>query len=658
MAKQFNFNGYLIKEYGAYIRTNISNLLDINGVASGIIGVVGLSERGEDGVPVTINSYTELVNTFGDGPMVRAALAMYVGGAQTLVCVRVGSPTRASLSATQVGASTAKTYTFAALEKGTFGNNVSVSVSTIDSKSNTPNPLPANVADNLINDDFFNVAIRYSDSRGNDIRESFVFPKYIPTALDSKGLPRFYTDNGTGVLPAMYYVLRDRENGYVRDLPNVWSFGLTNAQSFINRVDDLKSSTEDLITFPVYTGTGAAQTRNLFPLALVQQIVNGGSFGFAPSQFVVVKDVEPGITDLLTVVEGDTLWTQAVAETLIEHAFVPLSGGTNGDDGTGFYSTTGDVTFSANPDSLKAWDIGLAALEEEDINFVQPGYMFNGLANNKAGTTWTQRYGFFQSIAVKFLRHVKNQSNTKTRKFRTSILGVPYYKSTENSAKDAGDYLTAIKDVSGTLNDDRIQLWAGGFKSRAFSNRAENYGADMLANFAAGLHASRNPEDSLTFLPISGIFTDGLEFNFTSGQREELYSRSLAHVVRRRNSAGAIEFVAAHNMTSWTGSANRGLQLFITRRIVDYMNTFVYRNLEDNFIGNKSNGAATSANLGAYTTTLLKRLVSEGKLVAFANVVATTVDGDPTAFDIRYKFQPVSEIDFIFITNELTYSLT
>lgn len=667
MAKQINFNGYLIRRYGAYIRTDISSLTDINGVASGIIGILGLSEIGPDKEPVVINGYKDLVQVFGDGPLVRHGLAAYVGGAQTLVCVRIGNPEPAVLSATQVGATNSKSYTFAAREKGTFGNGLSVSVETLDTRSNTPLSIPVELdRQYLLNDDYFRIQVRFSSKKTEEEREVFLFPKYMPLPKDKKGIPLFYAENGASITDtvnnvvlteketALYFMLRERENGYLREVPRVWSYGLTTKEQFIRRVDDLKSASEDLIVFPVYNSTGE---RNLYPVAIIQHVLNEGGFSYAPSEFITMKDVEPSMEELISLEEGESLWTQAMAETLLEHPFVFLSGGKNGDDGTGYYTDLGDLTYLADEDVLDTWEEGLAYLEEEDVNFVQPAYLFNEKANNKAGTTWVQRYGFFKSVTTHVVRHVRNCSNTVNRQFRTSIVGIPWYKSKENQNRDADDFLKAVMEVSGLVNDDRIQLWAGGFRSRSFSNKVENYGADMLASFVAGLHAARNPEDSLTFLPISGIFTDGLEFYFNSTQKHELYGRSLAHVMRRRNSTGAIEFVAAHNMTSWTGASNRGIQLFITRRIVDYMNTYLYRNLEDNFIGRKSLGAATARTLEAYTSTLLSRLIAEGKLVAYADVKANSLPNDPTVYEITFRFQPVSEIDFILVTNSLTYGL-
>ena len=158
-----NFGGFLIKAYGAYIRTDISGLLDITGTASGVIGMVGLAEKGPVNEPVTVTSYIQLVNTFGDGPLVRHALAAYVGGASTVVCIRTGNPTGASLTAITVGGTPqALDYTWRARELGTLGDNISVATSE--------------------SGDNYTIRIRYVDERGNDIRETFVTPPvtYLP----------------------------------------------------------------------------------------------------------------------------------------------------------------------------------------------------------------------------------------------------------------------------------------------------------------------------------------------------------------------------------------------------------------------------------------------------------------------------------------------
>ena len=136
MAKLLYFNGYLLRQYGAFIRTDISNLVQINGVGTGIIGIVGLSEKGPDNKPVLINSYRELVDQFGDGPLVRHGLSAYVGGANQLVAVRIGNPTKALLNIVQIDGTDTRTYTWEAIEAGTYGNNISVEVRSIDAYDN------------------------------------------------------------------------------------------------------------------------------------------------------------------------------------------------------------------------------------------------------------------------------------------------------------------------------------------------------------------------------------------------------------------------------------------------------------------------------------------------------------------------------------------
>src|SRR5690606_11039843 len=117
------------------------------------------------------------------------------------------------------------------------------------------------------------------------------------------------------------------------------------------------------------------------------------------------------------------------------------------------------------------------------------------------------------------------------------------------------------------------------------------------------------------------------------------------------------EYVAAHNYTSFTGAPSRGMQLFITRRIVDYVNTFIYKNLEENFIGRKSRGAETATRMAEFVGALLNRMVREDQIVAFSDVQCSARDDDKTVYDISFKMQPVSEINFIAVTNHIVFNL-
>lgn len=639
MARQINHGGHLIKVFGAYVKTDLSALVEINGVASGIIGVIGLAERGPVNEPVTIDSYTQLVETFGDGPLVRHGLAMYVGGASRLICVRTGDPDMASLNTITVDDSPeALDYSWDAIPLGSDGNNISVAV---EEGTST-----------------YTIRVKYLDAYGNDLRETFVLPRYIPdpSYTDAAGATayRYYTENSTD---KSYYVLRDRETGIINEVPKTWDYGNTALDDFLDKVQELKASSEDLLgPFPYGTGT------NLFPLALIASVVNKGGFGLAPSEFVQLSGADPAMEDILAPgFEYDPL----TADGLVAHPFVQLSGGTNGDDGTNYYGIvddqSGDVdynmTFEADSGAIMAsWTASLGVMEDEEVNFIQPAYLFNYKPGSNT-LQWDKRYGFFKALMPLFLAHVNTMSNVPNRKYRTMITGIPYYLKGTTASKTAADFLNATQDVSGLINNDRVQLWSGGFKSRAFSANLEEYGADMLASFIVGAHASREPSVSLTFAQISGIFTDGLEFSFSQSQKEELYTRSQAFVMKRRNSTGAVEYIAAHNYTSFTGAPSRGMQLFITRRIADYVNTFVYKNLEENFIGRQSRGAETAARLAEFTKALLNRMVREDVIVAYADVTAAAEENDKTVYNISFRMQPVTEIDFIPVTNHIVFNL-
>jgi hypothetical protein len=690
MAKQVNFNGYLLRQFGAYIRTDLSALIQVNGVATGIIGIMGLAEKGPTNRAVTINGYTELVNTFGDGPLVRHGLAAYIGGASTLVAVRlddtgtVNAATTASLTV-QASVSSTDAYTFSAREAGTYGDAISIRV-------RTPVIAATDVAstDTVVSDldEYIGVSIPafvtsdvtrssgsyyvvgnwdYTDGFSSVDYSIFQWNGILWNPVDVSTIKSVITTRFSGVeesvevpyfineLPWVkslasttatdyYYVLKNTTTGQVREIPKNWlakdtNEGSLDLETLEQIVNDLKADDEIL-----YNGNDSALFQvalfvpRLFPFELIESIVNFGGFGSGPSSFVTLTadSVEPLLTSL---------------------GFTLLSGGENSNDGTGWVSTAETdkgnfVTSSGVVSPTNAWDKALAVLENEEVNFVQPAYFF---AEEESFPT---KYGFFKALAVKILTHVNLMSNTPNRKFRTSILGLPSGKS-GTSQYTAQQFLDATEDISGFVNSDRVQIWGGGFFSTALEpvQTAKLYGGEWLASFAVGAHAAREVSVSLTFAQLSGIFTDGLEYAWTSSQKDELYERSTAFALKRRTSAGATEFVAAHNYTSFTGAPTKGLQLFITRRIVDYLNSFIYKNLEENFIGSKSRGAETAARIAEFVDSLLRRMIFEDVVVAYEGLTVTADPNDKTVYYVEFTFQPVTEINFILTTNKLVYNL-
>lgn len=690
MAKQVSFNGFLLRQFGAYIRTDLSALVQVSGVASGIIGIMGLAEKGPLNKAVTVSSYTELVNVFGDGPLVRHGLAAYVGGASTLVAVRLNDET--SLDDEDKAASAFLTvkniieddiYTFSALESGTYGNGISVKVSTpvfdstLIASSDTASSvaleysafeIPEAVAQaTTLSAGTYKVVEQWSSENGYDPFDYTIFvwggtrwsiadvgslKSVITTRVgsieESVEVPYFINDKTPWVRALYdtdtepYYVLLNTDTQQVREVPRTWlsaeaEDGILDFETFERIVNDLKGEDEVL-----FSGTVPFVLRpdgpTFFPFQLVRHIVNFGGFGSGPSSIVTISEAD------------------IVNPQLIPQGFTPLEFGLNGKDGTGWVSMAeaGAGAFTQSPGTPSpAWDQALAVLENEEVNFVQPAYLFGDEA------TFTAKYSFFRSLASKILTHVNLMSNTPNRKFRTSILGLPSGQDGASGKLSSAEFLARTEGISGTLNSDRIQLWGGGFFSTALEpiRTPKLYGGEWLASFVSGAHAAREVAVSLTFAQLSGIFTDGLEYAWTSSQKDELYGRSLAFVLKRRTSAGATEFVAAHNYTSFTGAASRGLQLFITRRIVDFMNSFIYKNLEESFIGRQSRGAETASLMQSFVEGLLRRLINQNVIVTFADVNVAADPADKTLYYVEFAVQPITEINFILTTNRLVYNL-
>ena len=703
MARQVNFNGYLLRQFGSYIRTDLSALVEVNGVATGIIGITGLAEKGPTNTATTITSYTQLVNTFGDGPLVRHGLAAYVGGANTLVAVRLddedSNPASYASSTTFITSSDG--YSFTAIEKGTYGNNISVRVtapqflddSYLSTSDGTVVSTDATYYDNgvyipedlvsetdlvtgtyaVVEDWDSSNATPYQSGSSYSIFQwigskwSVVNTEEVRSVISVKygGLEEEllvpYFINETEWVKALaateatdrYYVLKNVITNQVREIPSNWldgeiSTGSLSYEDFESIVDDLKS--DDEVIYSGTTGTTSANytislnTPTKFPFELIEHIINYGGFGTGSSSLINISTYIESAENASTLNPG-----------IVSQGSTLLSGGSNSSDGTGWVSTehSNAGNFTSGPGSPSAsWENAFAVFENEEVNFIQPSYFFG------SNSGFDAKYSFFKSLAAKILLHVNLMSNTPNRKFRTSILGLP---SGQDGAGhiSAASYLNQTRNITGTLNSDRIQLWAGGFYSTALETVSTEklYGAEWVASFAAGSHAAREVSVSLTFAQMAGIFTGGMEYQWTTAQKDELYGRSLAFILKRRTSTGATEYVAAHNYTSFTGAPSKGIQLFITRRIVDYMNTFVYKNLEENFIGRKSRGAETAARIQGFVESLLRSLITDDILVAFEQLNVYADENDKTVYYVDYAFQPVTEIDFILTTNRLVYNL-
>ncbi|MET0663161.1 MAG: hypothetical protein ABWZ42_08515, partial [Ilumatobacteraceae bacterium] len=124
---------------GTYIEVRSEGLISVGSIATGNIGIVGTAAKGPVGAVVPLGSAAEAADIFGpqdsavspaEGTsltLVRALNQVFAGGGSTVYAVRIaaGTPTAASVV---VDASTNEAFQLTAGEAGSWGNDVTVSV--------------------------------------------------------------------------------------------------------------------------------------------------------------------------------------------------------------------------------------------------------------------------------------------------------------------------------------------------------------------------------------------------------------------------------------------------------------------------------------------------------------------------------------------------
>jgi hypothetical protein len=256
-------------------------------------------------------------------------------------------------------------------------------------------------------------------------------------------------------------------------------------------------------------------------------------------------------------------------------------------------------------------------------------------------------------------------SQVNIRKRRVGMLGFPAPDRNTASALTSGDYLRggtsneSILNVSASLfgGTDRIQVIVSPFYSTVFNEagREELLGGEFLASFVTGMHANREPQNSVTFLPISGL---GLKllYEWKYAEKDDLISNRIFFIEKVKNSFGAIQYRIHHNPTTFTGPVTGGFQELVLRRIDDFLTAFIYKNLEQQFVGRPSRGQITANEIKAFTETLLSR-VKDKQITAFRDVTVTSNE-DKTVYYVEFFYQPITEIKFILVTMKVSFDLT
>lgn len=641
MAIQINFDGRLIKQLGAYVRTDLSAVRQVNGVASGIIAILGLAEGGPDEEPVRILSHQEAVSIFKGGPLVDHIKSAFIGGAGEILAVRIGNPLASALSLALTDGTNNWTWDFSSIEKSAHANNLFVRL-TVDDNDTTS----TDVDDKLI------LEIFQRNPDQSTTKEVYLFPKkFEKTAvLVRRGERLFFIkqsviDNVVNALPpgstpaqieaavvaAINSTLYADDNVQIFHVGDEVPMGLVLYELLVG---ELFSTYKSRLVTSTVNGVAVdsildhVDLFNTSPLPFYDATTNA-------YQFTQIALSALTVTNLI---DNNT--------TVLSNLYA-LSGGSHGDDGTGYYSG-GTITTSPTSPQMVSWINGLQKLENEEVNFVVPGYKFC------PQTVLDDRETFFEVVGSMVFAHVDIMSQVHMRKRRQLIVGYPAPNTDVYDKRQYLDKAIAIA-VSMWANTDRVQYWVHPFYTAIFKGTDELLGGEFAASYIAGKHANILPFESITFTPFAGIGATPL-YEWSYQEKDDFIANRIAFVEKTKNIFGATEYRIHHNPTTWFGPVTEGYQEFILRRDDDFISTFLYKNIERQFIGRPSYGKRTADEISSYISTLLTQLKSQGFLAAYRNVQVTW-NADNTVYYVSVEIQLPTEIKFIPITLKVQFDL-
>jgi hypothetical protein len=130
---------------GTYIEVRAEGLIGVGGIATGNIGLVGTAAKGPKNTAIAIGNYAEALDFFGEPDawdtenkltLVRTAQMAFQGGGKNVFAVRIanGDPVKAAGTIHSVNAVTPADFTMTAKEAGTYGNQISYSVTEVTLK--------------------------------------------------------------------------------------------------------------------------------------------------------------------------------------------------------------------------------------------------------------------------------------------------------------------------------------------------------------------------------------------------------------------------------------------------------------------------------------------------------------------------------------------
>jgi len=650
MAITVYFDGKLIKQLGTYVKTDLSAVKSINGVGTGITALLGLAEGGELNKVYRFTSYQEAASVLKGGPLLDHIKAAFLGGAGEVVAVRIGLGAQESFVQIPVKQNSSdnnpSNLVFTSYEKSSRSNQIYVSFELDTAGTGTDS------------DDTLIVTVYQKHPDFSITKEIYSFPLTFnyPTVLVKRNNTLFFVDKaivsaalatGAGwqttlinllkdyLLPTDYVQIFDTRGSNTSDIPIDIPLGLMIYELVYGGLFGYQKSRLVSTTFGTIS--------NLFENPLL--------FNLSATQFFDGTDYQD-FTALsannVLVMQNYTikhLTDSAVNSHILTTRIFSLSGGSNGDDGSGYYT-------SAISNMSIPWTAGLSSLEEEEVNFVVPAYRF------KNERDLDSRMNFFKNVSSYVLAHITTMSQVNKRKPRIGIFGAPAPSLTESFTAD--EYLND-KGVLNTISalfggTDRAQVTVFPFYTSVLNDegKKELLGGEFFASYIAGLHSNREPQESLTFLPVSGLGAEPL-YNWSYSQKDTLISNRILFVEKVKNSFGATVYRIHHNPTSWLGPVTQGFQEMVLRRIDDFLNVYIYKNVQEQFIGRESYGQRTANEIKGYVETLLAGLVGQ-QISAFKDVKVTHNE-DLTVYYVEFFYQPVTEIKFILVTMKVSFDL-
>lgn len=688
---QVNFYGNLIRQLGAYLYTDKSGVATVEGTPSGVMGMVGLAAGGPKGKPFEVSGVEDAVNKIKGGPLFYHALAAMAAGVQTIVCVRAGDPQEAKVTLAQEappysaaaegtppagavlvsgevlptgGSLPPGSYDYAVRSLGPSGKGAAVALGGVALTAGESVRLSINHTGDA-------VAFEVWRKLSADPDSAYAL---VGRVLKAETGDTVFTDTGAPYALALRLVAREAGSLFSKhdtwsynDLTQSWAKVEAGVRVVVNQpATGQKSITVEYVDpagVVVYSktyksrlaGSGEIESWNLLDIAdalaadryVRAEVLQGGAVVYDPAS----SDEPETSLSQGAVRPSELLFGEADLVSGGETATFWLEGGSDG--------------VESNDNVVEA----LALLKQRpDISIVAPAPSYVGVKAVGQHVYWKNApdgrpnlYAIRNSApdgasaqttagwAAALLAHAAECSSVTGRAER--IVFIPFELRLD---KGNDEYVLIAQDFANGVRSELAHVIVGETYTALLNGRNELVGPSIVNAVAAGLVAGSSPAYSLSF-KIPPYLSKGYRDWSVPNKNDLIAGR--VNFLENYWDLGVTKTRFHHYPTASVSPSNQAFQEMIYTRTVHHANRFVRDNTQRQFTGNVSLGGATAGKITAYVGSLLDRLKLDGLIAAYANVKVEPYPGDPTAFDVSYELQPVSEVKFILITNRINLGL-